>query len=83
MATDSGGLQKEAAWLGTPCVTLRDTTEWVETVADGWNVIVGTNRAAIVEAVVSAQRPEQPFTAYGAGHAADASIRVIIDALGE
>jgi UDP-GlcNAc3NAcA epimerase len=48
--TDSGGVQKEAFWFRTPCVTLRDETEWVETVESGWNVLVGTHPEAIVEA---------------------------------
>ena len=55
--TDSGGLQKEAGWLGTPCVTMRDETEWVETVAAGWNVVVGTDREKIVAAARAARPP--------------------------
>ena len=68
--TDSGGLQKEAFWLGTPCVTLRQETEWVETVECGWNVLVGSGTAAIVEAVGAFAPPAARPSLYGDGRAA-------------
>ncbi|WP_353439141.1 UDP-N-acetylglucosamine 2-epimerase (non-hydrolyzing) [Polynucleobacter sp. UK-FUSCHL-C3] len=49
--TDSGGVQKEAFFYNTPCITLRDETEWVETVSLGWNQLVGANTKAIIQAV--------------------------------
>jgi UDP-GlcNAc3NAcA epimerase len=49
--TDSGGVQKEAYILKVPCVTLRENTEWTETIKDGWNVLVGSNKDRILEVV--------------------------------
>jgi UDP-N-acetylglucosamine 2-epimerase (non-hydrolysing) len=49
--TDSGGIQKEAYMLRVPCITLRENTEWVETLEGGWNVLVGADKRRIVEAV--------------------------------
>jgi UDP-GlcNAc3NAcA epimerase len=68
--TDSGGLQKEAYWLGVPCVTLRNETEWVETVEAGWNVLVGSDWNKIVDAVNSFSPPDSRPVLYGDGAAA-------------
>jgi UDP-N-acetylglucosamine 2-epimerase len=75
--TDSGGVQKEAYWLAVPCLTLRDETEWVETVAQGWNVLVGTDPARIVAAVASFAPSGSPPPLYGTGHAAAAIARIL------
>jgi UDP-GlcNAc3NAcA epimerase len=65
--TDSGGLQKEAYWLGVPCLTLRDETEWVETVVAGWNRVVGADSSAIAEAVRTFTPPAERLPLYGDG----------------
>lgn len=65
--TDSGGLQKEAYWLGVPCVTLREETEWTETVDAGWNVLAGSDTERIVAAVRDFSRPVCRPPLYGEG----------------
>jgi UDP-N-acetylglucosamine 2-epimerase len=66
--TDSGGVQKEAYLAGVPCVTMRDTTEWVETVAVGWNVLVDLDAGAALAALERTPPAERPEL-YGDGHA--------------
>jgi UDP-N-acetylglucosamine 2-epimerase len=67
--TDSGGVQKEAYLLGVFCVTMRETTEWVETVEAGWNVLVGLDRDAALAALERTPPRERPEL-YGGGRAA-------------
>ncbi|MGH3005648.1 MAG: non-hydrolyzing UDP-N-acetylglucosamine 2-epimerase [Gaiellaceae bacterium] len=69
--TDSGGVQKEAYWYGVPCVTLRTTSEWVETLETGWNRLVGTDPDLIVQAVQEARPQADRPVLYGDGHASE------------
>lgn len=62
--TDSGGVQKEAYFFGVPCITLRNETEWVETVEEGWNVLTGADRERILEALAHPPRGSSR-TGYG------------------
>jgi len=69
--TDSGGLQKEAYWLQVPCITLRDETEWVETVDEGWNVLTGADRSRIAASASAFVRPQtHPVLYNGDGNTA-------------
>jgi UDP-N-acetylglucosamine 2-epimerase len=79
--TDSGGLQKEAFILGTPCLTLRDTTEWEETIAAGANRLVGADPDRIRGAIADLERKRRPPRAarvYGDGHASEAIARRVV-----
>lgn len=67
--TDSGGLQKEAFYLGVPCTTLRTETEWLETVDLGWNVVVGTDVDAAVATLELPVPPAPTTNPYGDGTA--------------
>jgi UDP-N-acetylglucosamine 2-epimerase len=69
--TDSGGVQKEAYWYGVPCVTLRDSTEWRETVEAGWNTLVGTDGDLLIESVRAARPPAGHPPLYGDGRASE------------
>jgi len=75
--TDSGGVQKEAYLFAVPCVTLREETEWVETVQAGWNVLVGADREAIVRAAREFRPVGSPPPLFGDGHASERIVEII------
>ena len=70
IVTDSGGVQKEAFLLGVPCVTVREETEWPETVDAGWNTLVGASPRALVQALARPRPPLPRSSPFGRGDAA-------------
>jgi UDP-GlcNAc3NAcA epimerase len=65
VVTDSGGLQKEAYWAAKPCLTLRDETEWTETVKAGWNILAGADTQMIQQSLSSFSKPSEHPALYG------------------
>ena len=74
--TDSGGVQKEAYFHDVPCVTMRDETEWIETIEAGWNQIVGADKTKIIEAALKASKGS-PISQYGEGKAAEKVVEAL------
>ena len=75
--TDSGGLQKEAYWLRVPCITMRPETEWVETVKEGWNILVGADTKKIVNAIQGFSTNGNHPQLYGDGRAAHKCVELL------
>lgn len=75
--TDSGGIQKEAYIFKIPCITLRDTTEWVETIEDGWNVLVGVNKEKIIRMANDFEAKREQRNVFGSGDASEKIAEVI------
>jgi len=77
--TDSGGIQKESYLLKVPCVTLRENTEWVETLQDEWNILVGTNKEKITEAIRNFNPTGKQRDLFGNGDASTKIVKIIED----
>ena len=77
--TDSGGVQKESYFFKIPCVTLRDRTEWTETLKNGWNTLTGTDIKKILRAseTIMAKKPHPNY--YGTGQTSEKIVNIIIN----
>jgi UDP-N-acetylglucosamine 2-epimerase len=79
IATDSGGVQREAYFAAIPCLTLREETEWIETVKAGWNLLVGVEPQAVVDAWFSFTPPAEHPPIFGDGTAGQRIVRILED----
>lgn len=77
IVTDSGGIQKEAYFFEKPCITLRDETEWVETVTSGWNVLVGADPHRIIHAIEHISKPQTHYNLYGDGDTGTKILKIL------
>jgi len=77
VVTDSRGVQREAYYFGVPCVTVADSTEWIETVEDGWNAPVGTDKEDVLHAILHFNPSGTKTKSFGDGHAAERIARII------
>jgi UDP-N-acetylglucosamine 2-epimerase (non-hydrolysing) len=75
--TDSGGVQKEAYIFKVPCITLRNTTEWTETVEDGWNVLAGANKENVVKMSNEFEPGNKQRSVFGEGNASEKIVKII------
>ena len=79
--TDSGGIQKEAYFLGVPCITLREETEWVETVEDGWNILTGADPEKIEHSLENFKPTGERSSSYGDGKASEKIVSILEELL--
>ncbi|MBW7847357.1 MAG: UDP-N-acetylglucosamine 2-epimerase (non-hydrolyzing) [Bacteroidales bacterium] len=79
IVTDSGGVQKEAYFMQKPCITLRDETEWTETVESGWNTLAGTEPEKILTAIQQLHKPNRYPAFYGDGQSAEKMLKALLD----
>jgi len=82
--TDSGGVQKEAYIFGIPCITMRNNTEWIETVESGWNVIVGADKKKITESILKSSPIPNSSTSelFGDGKTAEKIVNILLNIKG-
>lgn len=77
--TDSGGVQKESYMLGVPCITMRENTEWIETIESGWNMLVGANYEKITDAILNFEVSKFKNDIFGKGDASEKICQILTE----